>query len=304
MSLERQFYAIAPTQFTLAGGLDAGATSENVERATEMGVSRFLLTGAYGEFQSLEDHERVSLVEAVKLRCPQVVVMAGAVHPSTDATLHLARRLFESGADEVMVGPPSMSEIVESDVLRHFAHLDAHADGSLVVYNNVVFGTDLSPGVVSVIADMPSYGAIKQGTSSIARMLDTVAAARHGSNGMRVLAASDITALATLAAGVDGMSSTNFWAFPEAFLTIARTAATADHEIAEQTYSALAPFLGLARAIGQPRAIKSVMTNRGFAGTSAVRLPYEVLSADENHQLETAVEAADAALATIGASSL
>ena len=81
MNIARLFYAIAPTQFTEDGRLDVGANAENVERASLSGVSRFLLTGAYGEFQSLDDDERVRVVIAVRQISPGAEIMAGAVHP-------------------------------------------------------------------------------------------------------------------------------------------------------------------------------------------------------------------------------
>ncbi|MCY4370380.1 MAG: dihydrodipicolinate synthase family protein [bacterium] len=298
--MSRLFYAIAPTLFTEDGRLDAGAVAANVERAVSGGVSRFLLTGAYGEFQSLTDAERVRVVAAVRELAPRIEIMAGAVHPSTQATLLLAKRLFAAGADEVMVGPPSMAEVTDTDVLRHFQFLAARAEGSLAVYNNPIFGHDLEPGLVGRLAELGSYTSIKQGTPSMGYLLVSISAARSGSGSLRVLAASDLSALVSLAAGVDGLTSTNYWAFPEAITSMAAHAATSNHAQANAIHRALTPYFDSVRALGQPRAIKAAMTLRSYAGTSMVRLPYEPLSEVETRHLKEVVAGVDETLAGLG----
>lgn len=295
--MRRLFYAIAPTQFTEDGRLDAGAVAANVERASLAGVSRILLTGAYGEFQSLDDDERVDVVAAAREISPRIEIMAGAVHPSTEATLELVNRLFQAGADEVMVGPPSMAEVTDSDILRHFDYLAARAEGSLAVYNNPIFGHDLEPGLIARLAGMGSYRSVKQGTSSMSHLLGSVSAARRGPGNLRVLAASDLAALVSLAAGVHGLTSTNYWAFPGAITSIATHAATSDHPRAEAINRALTPFFDAVRSLGQPRAIKAAMTLRGYAGASMVRLPYEPLSEVETRNLKGVITRVDESLA-------
>lgn len=300
MTPERDFYAIVPTQFDPNGDLDAASTAENVERAVEIGVTKFLLTGAYGEFQSLTDDERVTLVEAVKARCPDVVIMTGAVHPSTDATLRLVDRLFAAGCDEVMVGPPAMAETTDDDLLRHFEHLDRNSGGALVLYNNPAFGHDVSPAIIAQLAGMSAFAAVKQGTTSIHRFVESVSAAHDGPRRLRLLAASDVTAVMTLTSGADGLTSTNFWAFPESILALARSLTADDRTRALSIHRALTPFFAHVRTLGQPRAIKAAMLIRGFAGTTAVRLPYAPLSEVEQRALEETVMAVDSSLGAIG----
>lgn len=299
MTASRQFYAIAPTQFSLDGRLDARATAANVERATEFGVSRFLLCGAYGEFQSLSDQERIRLVEAVKETCPQVAIMAGAVHPSTHASLDLANRLFGAGADEVMAAAPAMSEVSDHDILRHFAVLRDGVQGPLVLYNNPAFGIEVSPRLISRLAEMSAVRAVKQGTTSSRDFIDSVAAAHDAPKPLRLLAASDLTAISSLSTGADGLTSTNFWAFPSSLVTLARTAATADHTTSLNIHRALKPFFDLVSALGQPRAIKAAMEMRGFAGSPFVRYPYEPLSEDERRSVNEVILGVDEALAEV-----
>jgi 4-hydroxy-tetrahydrodipicolinate synthase len=294
-------YAIAPTLFTAgAAGVDGGAMSRATEWIAGEGITDLLVTGSYGEFQSLTDDERVSVLQAVR-RVPGVrSVMACAAKPSTEATARLAARLLDHGADLVMVAPPLLAEVSQADVLRHFEHLSARLPGRLVIYNNPVFGTDLPPEALELIAALPGVVAIKQGTLSLAALTGSIGAVRRGSAGrVRVLMASDLSASLGLIAGADGLTSTNSWAFPEAIVRLLAAAAGGDWECARQVAGALSPYFGLARRLGQPRTIKAAMQLRGLPGTGELRLPLVPLTGPEHAELRAVLQRCDAELGTL-----
>lgn len=292
-------YAIAPTMYDDSGDLDAGAMRANVEWLADRGIDRFLLTGAYGEFQSLDDDERVALVEAVLGTGRAKSIMAGAPHPSTRATARLARRLFDAGADLVMVAPPLVAELSTDDIDRHFNHLAAELQHGLVVYNNPVFGTDLSARDLARLADLGAYEAVKQGTTRLGQVIETVQAVRASGSTMRIYAAADLSALATLAVGFDGLTSTNCWVFPDAFVSMIEAAAKQDLARVRALSDALAPYATVVRRLGQPRTVKAALIARGGAGSRHVRLPYVGLSDGEAAELARAIEATDSLLEAI-----
>lgn len=300
MVVARLLYAIAPTQFSDGGGpIDAGAVADNVARLAEEGVDSVLLTGAYGEFQSLHDDERVALVTSVKACAESVRIMAGAAHASTDATVGMANRLFDAGADEVMVAPPMLAELTDADVLRHFEHIADNVGGLLAVYNNPMFGQDLNTDVIAHLAALPTYKTIKQGSGVAARLLETVAVCHRSPGALIVLAASDLSALTTLATGADGLTSTNVWVFPAAVQSLARTVATGAHDVAQRIHEALSPYFHLTRRLGQPRTVKAAMQIRGYAGSGSVRLPYIGLGETEQAALTETLRECDEALSAL-----
>src|SRR5699024_3591323 len=140
-------FAIAPTPFDQAGAVDTNALLRNITRIREDGVDGVLLTGSYGEFQSLTDQERVDICSAVTRRQICSSVMACAASPTTREAVKLTSRLFESGADQVMVSVPFAAELTKDDLIRHFETLADSAKGDLVIYNNPVFGRDLPPKI-------------------------------------------------------------------------------------------------------------------------------------------------------------
>jgi dihydrodipicolinate synthase/N-acetylneuraminate lyase len=140
-----------------------------------------------------------------------------------------------------------------------------------------------------------------QGTASLGWLAESVAAIRARSSGrVRVLAASDLTAVLGLLAGADGLTSTNSWAFPGAIRGIVAGAAGGDWESARQIAAALEPYFTVARRLGQPRTVKAAMRLRGLPGTDAVRVPYQPLDASEYNTLRAAMGECDDALTKLG----
>lgn len=299
-TMDRPLYAIAPTQFEDNGELDVASMARNTEWLADAGIDKFLLTGAYGEFQSLTDEERVAVVQAVSGTGRASSIMAGASHPSTAATERLARRLFDAGADLVMVAPPMIAELERSDIDRHFDHLGERFESGLVVYNNPVFGVELSAADLARIASLGPYVAVKQGTVRLGQVIPTVEAIKRAGSAMKVYAAADLAALATLASGFDGLTSTNCWAYPRAFVALVDAAREDDVATMRHINSALAPYADAVREMGQPRTIKAALVRRGGSGTRHVRLPYAPLTDAEHDQLATAMDATDERLAELG----
>jgi len=294
-------YAIAPTLFDAGGDVDTGAMRAAVSWMVEQGIDDILVTGSYGEFQSLTDDERVAVVGAVRQLPGVRTVMACAATSSTEGTVALGRRLTEAGADMVMVAAPFCAEVSSEELHRHFQVLASKLDGPLVVYNNPVFGMDLSVEDLARIVRLPGFCAVKQGTSSFKSFAQSIPALHDASAGRaRVLAASDLTAAIALFAGADGLTSTNSWAFPRAVRAIVECAAAGDWGGSRRLAAAVEPYFALARTFGQPRTVKAAMSLRGLPGQGRVRLPYRPLEEDEVAEVDRAIEKCDAELAMLG----
>jgi dihydrodipicolinate synthase/N-acetylneuraminate lyase len=296
-----QLYAITPTLFARRGAsVDHGAMAAITQWMVSEGISDFLLTGSYGEFQSLTDEERVTVLRAVRSVPGVRSVMACAALPSNTATASLAARLLGEGANTVMVAAPLAAEVSPADVLRHFEHLSQRLPGGLVIYNNPVFGRDLAPAELALIAALPGVTAVKQGTGSLPALVESVTAV-HGASagGVRLLVASDANGVPGLIAGADGLTSTNSWVFPQAMLSLVGAADRGDWEAARRVWAALGPYFAAVRRLGQPRAVKAAMRLRGLPGTEAIRLPYIPLDDSERSALLAVLEECDRALASI-----
>lgn len=294
-------YAIAPTLFDGDGDVDTGAMREAAAWMVGRGIADLLVTGSYGEFQSLADDERVEVVRAVRSVAGVRRVMACAACTSTTGTIELGKRLAGTGADLVMVAAPIAAEVSGEEVQRHFAAIAAGADCPLVVYNNPVFGMDLTVDDLVDVFERPQYRAVKQGTTSLRALTQSIRAVHDATGGLAlVLAASDLTAVPALAAGADGLTSTNCWAFPVAIATLTGSAGAGSWERSRSVAAALEPYFSLVRLLGQPRTVKAAMTLRGLPGGGRVRAPYRPLAREERAELARVLEKCDAELAVLG----
>lgn len=295
-------FAIAPTLFTEgAATVDGRSMADAAERLVLSGIQDFLLTGSYGEFQSLDDGERIDVLAAISGVQGRGQLMCCAAKTSTRATLRLGSRLLEAGADLIMVAPPLAAEVTAADVIRHFEVIARELGSCVVVYNNPAFGRDLSLNELREIATIDGVVALKQGTRSMAAFADSVTIVREASRGrVRVLAASDVTACMALSSGPAGLTSTNSWIFPEAIRDIVALIDNGRFSEALAVSAALAPYFTLVRELGQPRAVKAAMQMRGYPGGDSVRLPYIALAADERAALSSVLENCDARLRALG----
>lgn len=292
-----EFYAIAPTAFDELGRVDHGALKENIERIVGFGVHSFLLTGSYGEFQSLTADERIAITTTAVESTSATSVMSGAAALSTRDAAALSSSLYDAGADHVMVSAPFAAELTTDDLLRHFGDL-GQANDNLVVYNNPVFGVDLPPALIAEISALGGYVGLKQGTTKLAHLIDSIAILPCIANPITVLAAADLTCAAAVGAGVGGVTSTNVWVFPRAFLAIADPQTEPQARLA--IIRALQPYAELVRKLGQPRAVKEAMIKRGYAGVAGVRRPYVELLMAQRSEVALVLRRCDEALAEIG----
>jgi len=290
-------YAIAPTQFTPDGrSVDAAAMAANVERLAAMGIRNVLLTGAYGEFHSLSDTERISILRQCRATGACTSIMACAASLSAEATARLAVTMLEEGADSAMVAPPLACETTDSDVLRHFEYLAKAVGRQLVIYNNPVFGHDLEPRVMAEVMAMDGYVGVKQGSRDTVRLLGSVEAIRATGRTVQIYIASDLSAALTLAAPVDGLTSTNAWVFPEAIVALLAAASRSDLGEMQRLHHALSPYRRVLARVGQPAGVKAAMQIRGFDGSLAVRAPYAECSPGAIDALRHALRECDAAI--------
>jgi 4-hydroxy-tetrahydrodipicolinate synthase len=293
-------YAIAATQFSEDGrAVDGAAMAANMERLAASGIRDVLLTGAYGEFTALEDEERLTILRRVRASEACERIMACAASTSTEGTARLALTMLDQGADSVMVSPPLATETGSADVLRHFDFLSRTIGRSLVVYNNPVFGHDLEPRQLGEIMAMDGYIAIKQGTPDAPRLIRSIDAIRATGRPISIYIASDMSATTTLAAPVDGLTSTNCWVFPDAFRALVGAAAEGDLALMRRIQLALAPYRRALAGTGQPAGVKAAMRLRGYQGSRAVRGPYAQVADDQMARLSAVLAECDANLASV-----
>jgi 4-hydroxy-tetrahydrodipicolinate synthase len=164
----RNLAAIA-TPFAADGSPDLDAFGAHVRWLGESGLEGVFVAGTTGEGVLLEQDEVAALVgRAVAERAPRVIAQVG--RPSTRATVALARRALDAGADAVAAYVPWFYPVTQVQVRRHFlALLEAAGDAPAFIYNippRTV--NDLDPALAGELA-AAGFAGMKDSTGDFAR---------------------------------------------------------------------------------------------------------------------------------------
>jgi 4-hydroxy-tetrahydrodipicolinate synthase len=289
-------FSIVVTPFYEDGAFDFAGLAENIERVISLGYDGLLIGGTYGEFPAMSTQERAELfrrsMDAANKRVPVLLC-------SASSDVRIARELTELASSLggiPMPTPPFVSEITDAQIVAFFRDIARSSRTGLVIYNAPGIGITMSPQVIEAVADIPGILGMKQGDLSPAT-IDILASRLRGK--IKLFCASDLAFLGPMAAGFDGISSTNSCALPELILAAFRAMERGDSKIAGELQRAWYPLRELARRHGQPQTTKAAMNARGFKGGS-VRAPLIDL---EGKALEE-VAAALKAIATVPAAGL
>jgi dihydrodipicolinate synthase/N-acetylneuraminate lyase len=262
-------FNIVVTPFHKDGAFDFAGLSENIERVISLGYDGLLIGGTYGEFPAMTPDERAELfrrsMEAANKRVPVLLC-------SASSDVRIARDLTALASDLggiPMITPPFVSEVIEGQIFEFFADIAKQSRTGIVIYNAPGIGITLSPSLIERISGVPGVVGMKQGdlTPSV---IDILVGRLRGR--IKLLCASDLGFLGPMAAGFDGISSTNSCALPELILKSYRAIECGDAAAAGEAHRAWYPLREVIRRYGQPQTTKAVMNARGFKGGS-VRKP-------------------------------
>ncbi len=261
-------FNIVVTPFHKDGAFDFDGLSENIDRVISLGYDGLLIGGTYGEFAAMTTAERATLfrrsMDAARKRVPVLLCSASSdVGVVRDLT-----KLADDLGGIPMVMPPFVSEVTDGHIFEFFADISTYSKTGTVIYNAPGVGITLSPSLIEKIAGLPNIIGMKQGdlTPSV---IDTLVGRLRGR--IKLLCASDLSFLGPMAAGFDGISSTNSCALPELILKSYRAIERGDAAAAGEAHRAWYPLRDLIRRFGQPQTTKAAMNARVFKGGSVRR---------------------------------
>ncbi len=158
------------TPFGPDGDLDLDAARALARHLVANGSEGLVLAGTTGEGPTVNDVERVQLIEAVVDEVgDRASVIATTGTYDTRHSVHLTREARAAGADAFLVVTPYYSKPPAEGIYRHFrAIADVAADLPIVVYNipqRVVI--NLPPELLLRLAEIDNVIAVKQATTDI-----------------------------------------------------------------------------------------------------------------------------------------
>lgn len=168
-----------PTPFT-NDEVDTAAIRANVRRWIAAGLGGIVALGTNGEAALLDDDESVRVVDAVRQEVPRDrVLIAGAGHESTRATIAAARQLAAAGADAVLVKTPYTyrTHVPAAGLVAHYTAVAEASPVPVLLYNfPASTGVNLAPETVARLAAHPNIVGMKETSTDAAQFADLSAA--------------------------------------------------------------------------------------------------------------------------------
>jgi 4-hydroxy-tetrahydrodipicolinate synthase len=169
MPARPRFLAAVTTPFGAGGEPDLDAFGAHVAWLGEAGLDGVFVAGTTGEGVLLEEAEVAALVERAAAQ-DGLRVIAQVGRPSTGATVRLARRALELGADAVAAYVPWFYPATDADLRGHFLALLEAAGGAPAFLYNIPRRTvnDLSPALAGELA-AAGFAGMKDSTADFER---------------------------------------------------------------------------------------------------------------------------------------
>lgn len=164
-------YVALVTPFTEDYEVDYEKLKDLCNWLIEEGVDGLVPGGSLGEYATMTNEERAKMVETViEAAAGRVPVVVGTAAPSTKQAVYWLQHAKEHGAAGVMALPPINYKPLESEVIEHYRAL-SEVGIPIIAYNNPRdYPTDLTPELLSKIAQFENVVAVKEFSGDVRRM--------------------------------------------------------------------------------------------------------------------------------------
>lgn len=147
-------------------------TKKLIDYLIEHGVNGIFILGSNGEFQVIDEEEKVEyakkVIEIVNKRVP---VYVGTGCCSTLATINLSKKMEALGADALSILPPYFLKPTDEDLYHHYKEIAESVNIPIVLYNiPKATGCPLSIELVDRLADIKNIQAIKDSSGEEDRL--------------------------------------------------------------------------------------------------------------------------------------
>jgi len=272
------------TPFDDEGSLDLDAARSLAAYLVDHGSHGLVVSGTTGESPTLDDAEKLRLLEAVLDEVgDDATVIAGTGSNDTRHTVELTGRAARAGAHGVLVVTPYYNKPNEAGLRAHFAAAaEAAGDTPVVLYNipsRCVI--NLSPELLaSLAADNSNVVAVKQANNDDLAPIE----------GLDVLAGNDdIFARCLEIGGTGGILVASHLVGPR-MRAIYDAAASGDHDAARGIDTELKPLFEALTVAPPAVCVKAVLEAQGLIG-GALRLPMVPATDAEREAIREALEA-------------
>ncbi len=272
------------TPFTDDGAVDLDRARALAAHLVEHGSHGLVVTGTTGESPTLDDTEKLRLLEAVLEEVgDSATVISGTGSNDTRRTVELTGRAARAGAHGVLVVTPYYNKPNEAGLRAHFAAAAEAAGETPVVLYNIPSRcvVNLTPDFMAALAaEIPNVVAVKQANND---ELGPIA-------GLDLLAGNDDIFARCLELGGTGGILVASHVVGDRMREIYEAAVGGDHDRAREIEAGLRPVYEALTVTANPIPVKAALEMRGLIG-GTLRLPMVPATESEREVVRGALEA-------------
>ncbi len=202
------------TPFSEKGEIDWKSFEMLLDKQFEAGIKGVVLSGTTGEASTLAVHEKLSLVKKTVAKFKNKLhIMVGSGTSDTEQSVQLSKLFAEAGADSLLVVTPPYNKPNLSGLKKHFEEIASQAKIPVCLYH--VPGRTaqrLSAAEMAEISSIKGVNSIKEASGDIALFTKTKIVCDQNT---ALLSGDDLSYLASLSVGADGIISVLSNLFPK-----------------------------------------------------------------------------------------
>ncbi len=267
------------TAFHEGGDIDARSTAALARRLVDDGSQGLVVAGTTGESPTLDDHEKIALLEAVVDEVgDETTIILGSGSNDTRHSVELTRAAADAGADAGLVVTPYYNRPNAAGLKAHFTAIaEGSPDLPLILYNIPSrVGINMEPDFLAELAQVPNIVAVKQANDEQLQAIP----------GLDLLAGNDVGFLRVLELGGAGGILVASHLAGGRMRQMWDSAQAGDLEQARQTDLELAPLYSAMGVTINPIPVKAALEMVGIC-SATMRLPMVEATPEEKEEIRT-----------------
>ncbi|MBO0930030.1 dihydrodipicolinate synthase family protein [Fibrella aquatilis] len=283
-------YPALLTPFTAQDTLDVSLFEKNLHAQLDAGVHGFIIGGSLGEASTLENDEKIALLQSALGVCQnRVPVLVNIAEQATRQAVARAHEAEANGADGLMLLPPMRYPADARETVMFFKAVAGETALPIMIYNNPYdYKIMTTVAMFHELAEHANIQAVKEST----RDLTNITRMRNAfGDRFKLMGGVDTLALEALLLGCDGWVGGLVDAFPQETVAIYDLAKAGKVAEALEIYRWFMPLLELDIHPKLVQYIKLAATATGI-GSEHVRAPRLPLVGEERAQVQAVIDKA------------
>jgi 4-hydroxy-tetrahydrodipicolinate synthase len=259
------------TPFLADGTIDFSGIKRLVRLNLDGGVNFLVVQGTTGESPTLNQEEKLSILNAVAEENNGLVpIVYGVGGNNTSDVIQKLKKVDRSIVQGILSVSPYYNKPIQKGIVAHYKMLAESTDLPIILYNvpgrtgsNVLAETTLE------LAEIENIVAMKEASGNMEQIMQII---QHKPEGFDVLSGDDALTVPMISVGASGVISVVSNALPEKFSTMIRAALSGDFKTAATLHYELFEITKLFFTEGNPGGVKEALKFREIC-ENHMRLP-------------------------------